>query len=65
VLHGLASGHSYEQIAAQAGLSLKKVERLIAELKVDLDAPTLFALGYQATRLGLLDKGGDGNPPQI
>jgi len=57
VLRGLASGDSYDQVAAKTGLSLKKVERLVAELKVDLDAPTLFVLGRQATQLGLLDEG--------
>ncbi len=73
VLRGLASGASYEQIAAKTKLSLKKVERLVAELKVDLDAPTLFVLGRQASQLGLLDEGAatesrheiDGHPSLI
>lgn len=57
VLRSLASGASHKQVAAQTGLSLKKVERLITELKEDLDAPTLFVLGQRASRLGLLDEG--------
>ena len=73
VLRGLAAGEPYQQIAARTGLSRKKVERLITELKEELDAPTLFVLGRQITQLGLLDEDratetrheSDGNPPHF
>lgn len=55
VLRGLALGLKHEQIATTTGLKLRKVERLLAKLAADLDAPTPFILGQKVAQLGLLD----------
>ncbi len=54
VLGGLAAGRTYGEIAQAADLSVRTVERIVADLERRLDAPNLFALGLRAARLGLV-----------
>ncbi len=54
VLTGLAAGWTYQQVACQAGLSVRTVKRIVAELATKLDAPSLFVLGAQAHNWALI-----------
>jgi DNA-binding NarL/FixJ family response regulator len=54
VLTGLAAGLTQQQVALAAGLSPRTVQRIIATLQVQLHAPSLFALGCTAERLGYI-----------
>lgn len=54
VLLGLAAGHSHHRIAQDAGVSYRKVERVIEALKDHMGAPTPTALVAQALGLGLI-----------
>lgn len=54
VLRHLADGRTHGEIARAEGVSARTVERIVAELKIDLDAPNQFVLGLKAIRSGLL-----------
>ena len=54
VLGRLADGLTHEQIAAAEPLSLRTVQRIIADLEHKLDAPNQFVLAKKATQLGLI-----------
>jgi two-component system nitrate/nitrite response regulator NarL len=54
VLRGLAAGLTREEIAAAEHLSVRTVERIVATLAVQFDAPSAFVLGMKAARLRLV-----------
>jgi DNA-binding NarL/FixJ family response regulator len=54
VLAGLAAGRTEQQIAHNERVSLRTVQRAVADLQTLLSAPSLFLLGVQVERLGLL-----------
>jgi DNA-binding NarL/FixJ family response regulator len=54
VLGWLAAGLTHEEITAVEPLSLRTVERIVAELQRKLDAPNHFVLAKKATQLGLI-----------
>lgn len=55
VLRGLAAGRTRKAIAAEAGLSLRTVGRLLDGLEARLGATSSCELVWKATTLGLLD----------
>jgi len=54
ILRGLAAGLTEQQVAVREGISLRTVQRIIADLQAQLDARSLFALGRAVEQLGLL-----------
>lgn len=54
VLRGLASGLTREEIAAAEHLSVRTVERIVATLAIQFDAPSAFVLGMKAATLRLV-----------
>ena len=54
VLERLAEGLSYEQIAQIEPISLRTVERIVANLERKFDAPNHFVLAKKASQLGLI-----------
>jgi len=54
VMEGLAAGRTERQIAHNERVSLRTVQRMVADLQILLSAPSLFLLGVQVERLGLL-----------
>jgi len=54
VILGLAAGLTCERIAGRTYLSLRTVKRIIAALDKKLNAPTMFVLGMQAVRHGVV-----------
>lgn len=55
IVRRLSEGLTHDQIAEAEGMSLRTVQRIIASLEVELEAPSLFVLGQKVARLGLLD----------
>lgn len=55
VLKRLREGLNMQEIAAVEPMSVRTVQRIVADLHVKLDAPSLFQLGHKAIRFGLLD----------
>lgn len=54
VLRQLADDRTHGEIARAEGVSARTVERIVTELKIDLDAPNQFVMGLKAIRSGLL-----------
>jgi len=54
VLRGLAAGLAREEIAAAEHLSLRTVERIVAMLEAQFEAPSAFVLGMKAASLRLV-----------
>ncbi len=54
VLRGLAAGLTREEIAATEHLSLRTVERIVAVLAVQFEAPSAFVLGMKVASLRLV-----------
>ena len=54
VLACLAAGQTGPESAAALGISPRTLSRVVARLHEKLDGPTLFTLGAQAAKLGLL-----------
>jgi len=54
VLRGLAAGLTREEIAAAEHLSLRTVERIVATLEAQFEAPSAFVLGMKAASLRLV-----------
>ncbi len=54
VLRGLAAGLTRDEIAAAEHLSVRTVERIVATLAMQFDAPSAFVLGMKAARLQLV-----------
>jgi two-component system, NarL family, response regulator DevR len=55
ILDGLARGLTEQQIALNERVSLRTVQRAVADLQEFLGAPSLFVLGQQVERVRLLD----------
>lgn len=53
-LRRLAEGLTRQEIAAAEGMSERTVQRIGADLREKLEAPTAFALGVKACQLGLI-----------
>jgi DNA-binding NarL/FixJ family response regulator len=56
VLRGLGAGLTQQQVALQEGISLRTVQRVIADLQTQFNARSLFALGRAVEQLGLLSE---------
>jgi DNA-binding NarL/FixJ family response regulator len=54
ILRGLGEGLTEQQVAAREGISVRTVQRVIAELQWQFNSPSLFALGRSVEQLGLL-----------
>jgi DNA-binding NarL/FixJ family response regulator len=54
VLRGLGAGLTQQQVARHEGISLRTVQRVIAELQSQLNVRSLFALGRAVEQRGLL-----------
>jgi DNA-binding NarL/FixJ family response regulator len=54
VLRGLGAGLTQQQVALREGISLRTVQRVIADLQTQFDARSLFALGRAVEQRGLL-----------
>lgn len=54
ILGRLAEGLTHHQIAQVEPLSLRTVERVVADLQQKFDAPNQFVLAKKATQLGLI-----------
>jgi DNA-binding NarL/FixJ family response regulator len=63
VLCYLAAGLTRQQIAAAEAISLRSVERIVADLGDRLNAPSSFVMGVRAASLGLLPAGEQGSLP--
>jgi len=55
LLRRLVAGQTEKEVAPDLNLGVKTVERLIANIKHRLDAPTLCAIGARAVALGLVE----------
>lgn len=55
LLRRLVAGRTEKEVAPDMNLGVKTVERLIANIKHRLDAPTLCAIGARAVALGLVE----------
>jgi len=65
VVEGLARGLNEAEIASSCALSVRTVERTIADLKRRVNADSLFVLGAWASATGLIDPEEiGGNPPR-
>ena len=54
VLEGLTEGHTRKEIAREAGLSERTVNRIVAALEEKLDAQGPVVLGVRAAQLGIV-----------
>lgn len=59
ILRRLVAGASRADIAADGAASVRTVNRVVAKLEAELDAPIPFALGYRVAEVGLIEDAGE------